>query len=120
MPRRNSRPGVSKQDITAWVLDYTMLHPHEELNNRLLSHYFRIKDRGVQHLLEVVLGELTDQGYLRRIAFGRYLLAQQPQEGVGVYTTSIPDRKAFVILQNGENITVERERRATRRVFLPR
>ncbi len=110
MPRRNSRPGISKQDIIAWVLDYTMLHPHEELNNRLLSHYFRIKDRGVQHLLEVVLGELTDQGYLRRIAFGRYLLAQQPQEGVGVYTTSIPDRKAFVILQNGENITVERER----------
>ncbi len=113
MSRRDSRPRISKQDITTWVLDYTMQHPDEELNNRLLSHYFRIKDRGVQQLLEVVFGELTDQGYLRRIAFGRYLLAQQPKEGIGIYSLYSPMQtgKACVTLENGNNITVGKDLR---------
>lgn len=109
MPRRNNHPGVSKQNITTWVLDYTRLHPNEELNNKLLAHYFRIKDRGIQRLIEVVLSELTDSGYLRRIAFGRYQLAQIPQEGTGIYST-LQDKTTCITLEDGTKIAVERAR----------
>ncbi|MGP1363204.1 MAG: ribonuclease R [Bacteroides sp.] len=108
MPRRGSkRLRISKKEIIEWVLDYTVNHPRQELNNRLLSHYFRIKDRGTQHLLEEVLDTLTHQGYLRRVAYGSYRLAQIPKEGVGIFSSSSFSAAAQVTLKSGEVIDVE-------------
>ena len=94
MPRRRtSYARISKKEIRDWVLEYTLEYPQEELNYRLLARYFRVKDRTVQQLLDTVLRELTESGYLRCIAHGRYTLAQTPKDTIGIYTEPAQEKE---------------------------
>lgn len=108
MARRQSlRPSISKRDATQWVVEYAMTHPREELNYRLLARFFQVKDRGVQRLFDMVMGELADSGYLRRVAHGCYVLAQPPLEGEGIYSAQPRERKAYVTLTDGTQVQVD-------------
>lgn len=111
MPRRRtSYARISKKEIRDWVLEYTLEYPQEELNYRLLARYFRVKDRTVQQLLDTVLREFTESGYLRCVAHGRYTLAQAPKDAIGIYTEPVQEKRATVVLENGLNVIVERHR----------
>lgn len=108
MSRRQSlRPSISKRDATQWVVEYAMTHPQEELNYRLLARFFQVKDRGVQRLFDMVMGELSDQGYLRRVAHGCYMLANPPLEALGAFTSFPKERKAYVTLEDGTLVQVD-------------
>ena len=55
----------------------------------------------------MVMGELADSGYLRRVAHGCYVLAQPPLEGEGIYSAQPRERKAYVTLTDGTQVQVD-------------
>ncbi|HOO86050.1 MAG TPA: ribonuclease R, partial [Prolixibacteraceae bacterium] len=80
----NKQVGLNKKELKKLVLDYCYGNPEQLFTLKQVTNFLKIKDQATRMLVNIVLEELTDDGYLRAVERNKYQLKERTGYVVGV------------------------------------
>lgn len=80
----NKQVGLNKKELKKLVLEYCYGNPEQLFTLKQVTNFLKIKDQATRMLVNVVLEELTDNGYLRALERNKYQLKERTGYVVGV------------------------------------
>ncbi|HPR60949.1 MAG TPA: ribonuclease R [Prolixibacteraceae bacterium] len=80
----NKQVGLNKKELKKLVLEYCYGNPEQLFTLKQVTNFLKIKDQATRMLVNIVLEELTDDGYLRAVERNKYQLKERTGYVVGV------------------------------------
>lgn len=80
----NKQVGLNKKELKKLVLEYCYGNPEQLFTLKQVTNFLKIKDQATCMLVNVVLEELTDNGYLKTVERNKYQLKARTGYVVGV------------------------------------
>lgn len=102
---------LNKKELKKLVLEYCYTNPQRQFNPKQIESYLKVKDQSTRVLLNVVLHELTDDGYLISLEQNKYQLKERTGHIIGIvemtqkgYAFIISDELEEDVFVSGPNL----------------
>ncbi|HKM93801.1 MAG TPA: ribonuclease R [Prolixibacteraceae bacterium] len=102
---------LNKKELKKLVLEYCYTNPQRIFNQKQIESYLKVKDQSTRVLLNVVLQELTDDGYLLSEERNKYQLKERTGHIIGIvemtqkgYAFIISDELEEDVFVSGPNL----------------
>jgi ribonuclease R len=100
-PFKTKQKGINKKELKKMILEFCYQEPGKIFNYKQISSALKVEDIGSQQLINVVLEELTDDGYLLQKERGKFQL--KAKTGYVVGTVDMTQKGfAFVVSEEME------------------